>query len=125
MIGQYTQAAMVAENRRLAVPASADTLPTSAMQEDHVSLGWAAARKLRTAVANLARILAVELVAGSWGVALRRPLRRRPAPAPPPTPSSPPPADPDPTPGWHRGWPPSSSWSPTARWSPPCPVDLG
>ena len=74
MIGQYTQAAMVAENRRLAVPASADSLPTSAMQEDHVSLGWAAARKLRTAVANLARILAVELVAGSWGVSLRRPL---------------------------------------------------
>ena len=75
MIGQYTQAAMVAENRRLAVPASTDTLPTSAMQEDHVSLGWSAARKLRVAVANLARILAVELVAGSWGVELRAPLR--------------------------------------------------
>ena len=44
------------------------------MQEDHVSLGWAAARKLRAAVANLARILAVELLAGSWGVDLRRPL---------------------------------------------------
>ena len=67
MIAQYTQAAMVAENRRLAVPASTDTLPTSAMQEDHVSLGWSAARKLRTAVANLARILAVELAAASWG----------------------------------------------------------
>jgi histidine ammonia-lyase len=65
---------MVAENRRLAVPASADTLPSSAMQEDHVSLGWAAARKLRAAVGNLARILAVELLAGSWGVTLRRPL---------------------------------------------------
>jgi histidine ammonia-lyase len=78
MIGQYAQAAMVAENRRLAVPASVDTVPTSAMQEDHVSLGWAAARKLRMAVANLARILAVELVAGSWGVTLRGPL----APAP-------------------------------------------
>jgi histidine ammonia-lyase len=75
MIGQYTQAAMVAENRRLAVPASADTLPTSAMQEDHVSLGWSAARKLRVAVANLSRILAVELVAGAWGLALRRPLQ--------------------------------------------------
>src|SRR2546430_7031856 len=61
MIAQYTQAAMVAENRRLAVPASADTLPSSAMQEDHVSLGWSAARKLRTSVRNLARILAVEL----------------------------------------------------------------
>lgn len=74
MIAQYAQAAMVAENRRLAVPASADTLPTSAMQEDHVSLGWSAARKLRVAVANLARILAVELLAGSWGLALRAPL---------------------------------------------------
>ena len=75
MIAQYTQAAMVAENRRLAVPASTDTLPTSAMQEDHVSLGWSAARKLRTAVANLARILAVELTAASWGLRLRHPLR--------------------------------------------------
>ena len=74
MIGQYTQAAMVAENRRLAVPASTDTLPTSAMQEDHVSMGWSAARKLRLAVANLRRILAVELIAASWGLDLRRPL---------------------------------------------------
>src|SRR5213076_2509062 len=46
MLAQYTQAAMVAENRRLAAPASVDSLPTSAMQEDHVSMGWAAARKL-------------------------------------------------------------------------------
>ena len=53
MIVQYTQAAMVAENRRLAVPASVDSVPTSAMQEDHVSMGWGAARKLRRAVANL------------------------------------------------------------------------
>jgi histidine ammonia-lyase len=75
MIGHYTQAAMVAENRRLAVPASTDTLPTSAMQEDHVSLGWSSARKLRAAVANLSRILAVELVAGAWGLELRRPLQ--------------------------------------------------
>ncbi len=74
MIAQYTQAAMVAECRRLAVPASTDTLPTSAMQEDHVSLGWSAARKLRVSVANLARVLAVELLAGAWGLVLRRPL---------------------------------------------------
>jgi histidine ammonia-lyase len=74
MIGQYTQAAMVAENRRLAVPASADTLPTSANQEDHVSLGWSAARKLRLTVANLARILAVELVCAARGLDLRAPL---------------------------------------------------
>jgi histidine ammonia-lyase len=74
MISQYTQAAMVAENRRLAVPASTDTLPTSAMQEDHVSLGWSAARKLLAAVSNLTRILTVELVAAAWGLELRRPL---------------------------------------------------
>ena len=55
MIAHYTQAAMVAENRRLAVPASVDSLPTSAMQEDHVSMGWGAARKLRRSVANLRR----------------------------------------------------------------------
>jgi histidine ammonia-lyase len=74
MLAQYGQAAMVAENRRLAVPASTDTLPTSAMQEDHVSLGWSATRKLRTAVVNLSRILAVELTAASWSLELRRPL---------------------------------------------------
>jgi histidine ammonia-lyase len=78
MIAQYTQAAMVAENRRLAVPASVDSLPTSAMQEDHVSMAWGAARKLRRAVANLARILAVELVCGARALDLRAPL----APAP-------------------------------------------
>jgi histidine ammonia-lyase len=74
MIAQYTQAAMVAENRRLATPASVDTIPTSAMQEDHVSMGWGAARKLRAAVANLARIVAVEVVAAGHGLDLRAPL---------------------------------------------------
>jgi histidine ammonia-lyase len=74
MIAQYTQAAMVAENRRLASPASVGSLPTSAMQEDHVSMGWSAARKLRTALANLARILAVELVCAARGLELRAPL---------------------------------------------------
>jgi histidine ammonia-lyase len=74
MIGQYTQAALVAENRRLAVPASVDTLPTSAMQEDHVSMGWSSARKLRRAVRNLARIIAIESVAGARGIELRSPL---------------------------------------------------
>ena len=74
MIGQYTQAAMVAENRRLAVPAGVDTLPTSAMQEDHVSMGWAAARKLRPAIANLGRILAVEAVCAARALELRAPL---------------------------------------------------
>jgi histidine ammonia-lyase len=74
MIAQYTQAAMVAENRRHAVPASVDSLPTSAMQEDHVPMAWGAARKLRAAVANLARILGVELVCAADGLELRAPL---------------------------------------------------
>jgi histidine ammonia-lyase len=74
MIAQYTQAAVVAENRRLAVPASVDSLPTSAMQEDHVSMAWGAARKLRVAVRNLRRILAVELVCAGRGIELRAPL---------------------------------------------------
>jgi histidine ammonia-lyase len=69
---------MVAENRRLAGPASVDSLPTSAMQEDHVSMGWGAARKLRASLANLTRILAVELVCAARALDLRAPL----APAP-------------------------------------------
>jgi histidine ammonia-lyase len=75
MIVQYTQAAMVADNRRIAVPASVDSIPTSAMQEDHVSMGWNAARKLRRAVANLGRILACELVCAARGLELRAPLQ--------------------------------------------------
>jgi histidine ammonia-lyase len=78
MLAQYTQAAMVAENRRLAVPASVDSLPTSAGQEDHVSMAWGAARKLRIAIRNLRRIVAVELVSAGRALDLRRPL----APAP-------------------------------------------
>jgi histidine ammonia-lyase len=74
MLAHYAQAAMVAENRRLAAPASVDSLPTSAMQEDHVSMGWGAARKLRVAVANLQRILAVELVCAARALDLRAPL---------------------------------------------------
>jgi histidine ammonia-lyase len=75
MLAQYAQAAMVAENRRLAAPASVDSLPTSAMQEDHVSMGWGAARKLRASLQNLTRILAIELVCAARGLDLRRPLR--------------------------------------------------
>jgi histidine ammonia-lyase len=75
MIAHYSQAAMVAENRRLAVPAAPDSLPTSAMQEDHVSMGWGAARKLRRSIANLGRIVAVELVCSARGLDLRVPLR--------------------------------------------------
>ena len=78
MIAQYTAAALVAECRRLAVPASVDSIPTSAMQEDHVSMGWAAARKLRTALAHLGRVLAVELVTAARGIDLRAPLAAAP-----------------------------------------------
>jgi histidine ammonia-lyase len=81
MLAQYTQAAIVAENRRLAAPASVDSLPTSAMQEDHVSMGWGAARKLRAVLANLGRILAVELTCAARGIELRAPLRPAPGTA--------------------------------------------
>jgi histidine ammonia-lyase len=81
MLAQYTQAAMVAENRRLAVPASTDSLPTSAMQEDHVSMGWGGARKLRAVIANLGRILAVELTCAARALELRAPLEPGPGTA--------------------------------------------
>ena len=74
MIAQYTAAGIVAENRRLASPASVDSLPTSGMQEDHVSMGWAAAKKLRTVLDNLTSLLAVELLSGVRGLQLRKPL---------------------------------------------------
>ncbi len=68
MIGHYTAAGMVEENRRLATPASVDSYPTSGMQEDHVSMAWGAARKLRRVIANYTRILAVELVIAARAV---------------------------------------------------------
>ena len=74
MIAQYTQAALVSENKRLASPASVDSIPSSAMQEDHVSMGWSAARKLRTSIENLTRIIAIELVTASRAIELRAPL---------------------------------------------------
>jgi histidine ammonia-lyase len=79
MIAQYTQAALVSEMKRLAVPASADSIPSSAMQEDHVSMGWSAARKLRTAVDNLTRVLAIELYTAARAVELREGLTPAPA----------------------------------------------
>lgn len=81
MIAHYTQAAMAMENQRLAVPASTQSLPTSAMQEDHVSNGWAAARKLRRSVDNLRRVLAVELVCAAAALDLRAPLTPAPGTA--------------------------------------------
>ena len=98
MIAQYTAAGIVCELKRLAVPASVDSIPSSAMQEDHVSMGWAAARKLRRAVDGLTRVLAIELLTAARALDLRAPLepaaghrrrawraaraRRRRAPAP-------------------------------------------
>ena len=78
MIAQYTQAAMVSENKRLANPASVDSIPSSAMQEDHVSMGWHAGRKLRKAIDNLRRILAIELVTAARAVELRAPHKPSP-----------------------------------------------
>jgi histidine ammonia-lyase len=74
MIAQYTQAAIVSELKRLAVPASVDSIPSSAMQEDHVSMGWSAARKLRRAVDGLTRVLAIELLTAARALELRSPL---------------------------------------------------
>src|SRR3954465_14342079 len=74
MIAQYTQAAIVSELKRLAGPASTDSIPSSPMQEDHVSMGWSAARKLRRAVDALTRVLAIELLTASRGIELRRHL---------------------------------------------------
>jgi histidine ammonia-lyase len=79
MIAQYTQAAIVSELKRLAVPASVDSIPSSAMQEDHVSMGWSAARKLRRAVDGLTRVLAIELLTAARGIELRSPLSPAPA----------------------------------------------
>jgi histidine ammonia-lyase len=71
MIAQYTQAAIVSELKRLAVPASVDSIPSSAMQEDHVSMGWNAARKLRRSVDGLTRVVAIELLTAARGLELR------------------------------------------------------
>ncbi len=81
MIAQYTQAAIVSEMKRLAAPASVDSIPSSAMQEDHVSMGWAAGRKLRRSVDGLTRVLAIELLTAARGIELRAPLEPAPATA--------------------------------------------
>ena len=81
MIAQYTQAAIVSELKRLAAPASVDSIPSSAMQEDHVSMGWSAARKLRRSVDGLTRVLAIELLTAARALDLRAPLEPAPATA--------------------------------------------
>lgn len=79
MIAQYTQAAIVSELKRLAAPASVDSIPSSAMQEDHVSMGWSAARKLRKAIDGLTRVLGIEVLTAARGIEMRSPLEPAPA----------------------------------------------
>jgi histidine ammonia-lyase len=75
MIAHVTAAALASENKSLAHPASVDSLPTSANQEDHVSMATFAARRLSAMAANSANIVAIELLAAGQGIELRRPLR--------------------------------------------------
>jgi histidine ammonia-lyase len=79
MIAQYTQASIVAELQRNATPASVQSIPSSAMQEDHVSMGWHGARKLRRSIDGLTRVLAIELLTAVRGLELRAPLAPSPA----------------------------------------------
>jgi histidine ammonia-lyase len=78
MIAQYAQAGLVTEMKRLASPASVDSIPSSGMQEDHVSMGWHAARKLRKSLDAFRDVVAIELLAASRAVALRAPLKPSP-----------------------------------------------
>lgn len=71
MIAQYTAAGIVSELKRLAAPASVDSIPSSAMQEDHVSMGWSAARKLRKSIDGLTRVLGIELLASTRALDFR------------------------------------------------------
>ena len=112
MIAQYTAAGLVSELKRLAVPASVDSIPSSAMQEDHVSMGWHAARKLRRAIDGLTRVLGIEILTAARAMDLRAPLEPSPvtgavrdllrdaraSPAPARTRTSPPTSRPRPTP---------------------------
>jgi histidine ammonia-lyase len=81
MIAQYAQAALVTEMKRLASPASVDSIPSSGMQEDHVSMGWHAARKLRRSLEAFRDVVAIELLAASRALALREPLMPSPVTA--------------------------------------------
>ena len=75
MIPQYTSAALVTENKTLCFPASADSIPTSLGQEDHVSMGSISGRKLNQVLDNLVNILAVELMFAAQGLEFRRPAQ--------------------------------------------------
>ena len=74
MIPQYTTAALVTENKTLCFPASADSIPTSLGQEDHVSMGSISGRKLNQVLDNLELILAIELLSACQAIEFRRPL---------------------------------------------------
>jgi histidine ammonia-lyase len=78
MIPQVTAAALVSENKSLAFPASVDSIPTSAGQEDHVSMAPIAARKAGQIVRNAAGVIAVELMAAAEGIDYHRPLKTSP-----------------------------------------------
>jgi histidine ammonia-lyase len=71
MISQYTAAALVSENKVLAHPASVDSIPTSANQEDHVSMGTIAARKARAVLENVEHVLAIEFLTAAQAVNFR------------------------------------------------------
>ena len=79
MLTQYTAAALVAENRTLCFPASVDSIPTSAGQEDHVSMGATSAKKTAAILTNSERVIAIEAIAASQGLDLREPLTPAPA----------------------------------------------
>ncbi|MFP5298893.1 MAG: aromatic amino acid lyase, partial [Actinomycetota bacterium] len=70
----YTAASLVSENRSLCFPASSDSIPTSAGQEDHVSMGATSARKAMSILVNTERAIAIELLAAAQGIDLRSPL---------------------------------------------------
>jgi histidine ammonia-lyase len=79
MIAHVTAAALASENKSLAHPASVDSLPTSANQEDHVSMATFAARRLQPMLQNTSRIVAIELLAAAQGIEFLRPLTSAPA----------------------------------------------
>ena len=74
MLAQYTAAALVSENKTLAYPASVDSIPTSAGQEDHVSMGTISARQCAAALANLENVIAIELLEAAQALDFRKPL---------------------------------------------------
>ncbi len=78
MIPQYTTAALVSENKSLCFPASADSIPTSLGQEDHVSMGSISARKALQIAGNLEKILGIELFCAAQGFDFRKPLKSGP-----------------------------------------------